>query len=396
MTNLWVLRSLRAEDYESMALSSGYAAMGWANSGDLTHVVDVAGIRAAVRRAFPFSDKETTDSCTDQLHQFRIRVVAGDYLLLLRRNNPNVAFGKVTGDYHYRTDLSDGIRHIREVDWIHSEIPRVAVEQDLRSMPSLNMIYLLEDEVVAQRIIDASSAATPSLENTASSGSSIATSGAPFQNFKRNLEYARNLAAGGAHLHDLGVGSFEVNDVFRAAWVQGVAALEYWVRQEVRTRMMRLAANPHLSRPQKFNSFPIPIEAVERILQGEATLADVVDDQLITTRGHIAYQNPDKIKDALSLIINTERLWESVAKTLQERSGDEGTLSGKEIQDKLTSVVFRRNKIAHEYDEDPRIATHKRSIDGSDVTQALDLIEQLAAAVLVAIEARSDPHRRQD
>ncbi len=198
MTNLWVLRSLRAEDYESMALSSGYAAMGWANSGDLTHVVDVAGIRAAVRRAFPFSDKETTDSCTDQLHQFRIRVVAGDYLLLLRRNNPNVAFGKVTGDYHYRTDLSDGIRHIREVDWIHSEIPRVAVEQDLRSMPSLNMIYLLEDEVVAQRIIDASSAATPSLENTASSGSSIATSGAPFQNFKRNLEYARNLAAGGA------------------------------------------------------------------------------------------------------------------------------------------------------------------------------------------------------
>ncbi len=83
-------------------------------------------------------------------------------------------------------------------------------------------------------------------------------------------------------------------------------------------------------------------------------------------------------------------------KTLQERSGDEGTLSGKEIQDKLTSVVFRRNKIAHEYDEDPRIATHKRSIDGSDVTQALDLIEQLAAAVLVAIEARSDPHRRQD
>ncbi len=104
---------------------------------------------------------------------------------------------------------------------------------------------------------------------------------------------------------------------FRAAWVQGVAALEYWVRQEVRTRMMRLAANPHLSRPQKFNSFfPIPIEAVERILQGEATLADVVDDQLITTRGHIAYQNPDKKikKDALSLIINTERLWESVAK----------------------------------------------------------------------------------
>jgi hypothetical protein len=30
-----------------------------------------------------------------------------------------------------------------------------------------------------------------------------------------------------------------VDDVFRAAWVQSVAALDHWVRQEVRYRMLR-------------------------------------------------------------------------------------------------------------------------------------------------------------
>lgn len=67
---------------------------------------------------------------------------------------------------------------------------------------------------------------------------------APYVNLQRNLNYARSLATAGQHLAQLDVRSFEVDDVFRAAWVQAVAALDHWVRQEVRYRMLRLAANP--------------------------------------------------------------------------------------------------------------------------------------------------------
>src|SRR5215470_10787288 len=93
----------------------------------------------------------------------------------------------------------------------------------------------------------------------------------PFANLQRNLNYARSLATAGQHLAKLEVGSFEVSDVFRAAWVQCVAALDQWVRQEVRGRMLDLAARPtRLPRPKGYATFQIPLEDIERVLQSRA------------------------------------------------------------------------------------------------------------------------------
>lgn len=53
---------------------------------------------------------------------------------------------------------------------------------------------------------------------------------------------------------------------------------------------------------------------------------------------------------------------------------------------RLVEIVRRRNKIAHEYDEDPVNAPAKQAIDAATVIQMLDWIEQLAAAILVVLD----------
>ena len=52
-----------------------------------------------------------------------------------------------------------------------------------------------------------------------------------FKEFERNLEFARRLVGGGRQLEELEEGSFEVADLYRAAWVQAVSALDPWVRE---------------------------------------------------------------------------------------------------------------------------------------------------------------------
>ncbi|MFB9235429.1 hypothetical protein ACFFWC_07730 [Plantactinospora siamensis] len=384
MAKLWIIRSLRAEAYEEIAFREGLVAVGWDAVGDLAAVADQAHIRARVKAAYPFVETSSADAYARQLFQFRSVVGPDDLVLLLRRSRPDVAVGWITGDYRYRLDLRDEVRHVRPVRWLRLDVPRSVVERELPSLPPLNMVFETgANGAVMKRILALADDRSPD-ERGPAAGQPVT----PFGSLQRNLNYARSLATAGQHLAQLQVGSFEVPDVFRAAWVQGVAALDQWVRQEVRSRMLTLAARPTgLPRPKGYATFQIPLEDIERVLQRRATLAEVVDERLGQSRGHLAYQHPDKIKEAFSLVSNVGNIWAAVATVLSERAGEGSVSTGPEVREQLIRIVRRRNKIAHEYDEDPDNPPNKRPIDSAVVTQTIDWIEQLAAAVLIVLDA---------
>lgn len=60
---------------------------------------------------------------------------------------------------------------------------------------------------------------------------------------------------------------------------------------------------------------------LEDVQRGRKSLADAIDQQLRETRSHLTYQ-PDKIKEAFSLVSNGGAFWNRVARVLTERSGD--------------------------------------------------------------------------
>ncbi|MEV4490689.1 hypothetical protein AB0K04_11305 [Micromonospora coxensis] len=390
MTQAWIVRAGRDDTYEDLALNKELVAVGWSATGDLTEATTLAAIRQRVREAYPEVAHKSADSYAIQLLAFRSRMSSGDIVLLLRRNSPDVAVGRITGPYDYRTDLASRICHVRSVSWSRTDLPRASVERELLALPPLTTVYRINqaDTVVRlQRLVSDPQhlSGTPVVEAEAATPASPDELSEPFANLQRNLNYARSLATAGQHLALLQVGAFEISDVFRAAWVQSVAALDHWVRQEIRSRMLRLAAQPGAKKPKAFSAFQISLGLVEQVQLGTATLVDALDQQL-RDRGHLVYQNPDKIREGFSLVHDVNGFWNRVAKVLTEQSGDGVTFTGAGVQQQLQQIVHRRHKIAHEYDENPDDPAKKREIDAPSATQTIDWIEQVAAAILVVLD----------
>ncbi|MFG3707088.1 restriction endonuclease [Micromonospora sp. NPDC047670] len=385
MTKAWIVRAGRDDSYDALALDKSLIAVGWSTAGDLTETTSATEIRERVRAAYPEVERRAVENYAIQLVAFRTKMSEGDIVLFLRRTSPDVAVGRVTGPYEYRTDLPSGIRHARSVRWSRTDIPRASVEREVLALPSLTTVYRINqaDSVARlERLLGFNTPAAVLADEpvTATPVSSDDGSG-PFTNLRRNLDYARSLATAGQHLDQLKVGAFEVSDVFRAAWVQSVAALDHWVRQEIRARMLKLAAQPNAQKPKAFMAFQISLGLVEQVNLGTKTLVEALDQQL-RDQGHLVYQNPDKIREGFGLVHDVKGFWDRVARVLTEQSGDGVAFTGKDVQEQLRQIVQRRHKIAHEYDEDLEGPNRKRPIDGAGATQTIDYIEQVAAAIL--------------
>jgi restriction system protein len=215
------------------------------------------------------------------------------------------------------------------------------------------------------------------------------TSGLPttnaYANLSRNLNYARNLTSAGSHLEQLQVNLFEVTDVYRAAWVQAVAALDHWVHQEIYDRMLSLTETPTAAKPDGYAKFELPLGVVERVQKGQQTLKNAVKDAMQVNFAYKTYQNPDKIREGLAHIADVKNLWARVANVLNEQVPG-SSLSAKQVEQRLREIVQRRNKIAHEYDEDPAKAPAKRHIDVGTTMETIDWLDQLALALLVVLD----------
>jgi hypothetical protein len=207
-----------------------------------------------------------------------------------------------------------------------------------------------------------------------------------FLDFERNLDYAKQLVRGGQSLTAIGVTAFDVGDVYRAAWVQAVAALDHWVHQEVYHRAILLAQQPGIPKPRKFREFTVPMELFEDVHHGSKPLDEALKKHLRQVIGRKTYQGFDDIKDGFAIITDVP-LWDRVTKVVNdERPADAMRLQVKDVRRMLGEIVWRRNKIAHEADRDADDNDNKRGIDANRTMQAIETLEMLSAAILVAID----------
>ncbi|MGW5049856.1 hypothetical protein [Actinokineospora sp. NPDC004072] len=203
------------------------------------------------------------------------------------------------------------------------------------------------------------------------------TSLSPLGEFGRNVEYALDLVRGGRYLERLKVGAFDVTDLYRAAWMQAVAALDHWVHREVYARAVGFAMNPSVPRPDRWSKIAVPMSTLEAVMQNKADLAEQFTDILRDQFGHLSFQNPANIKQAFAYVCSTP-LWPAVAKEM----GQGATATS--VQERLKEIVWRRNRIAHETDIDASTGA-RRPITDADVTDALEWIQQLATAIHAVI-----------
>jgi len=113
-------------------LDSGLSGGGWDQVPDLTACNSKEDIGKLVRATWPAAPEGRIGNYTGQLWALRGRVRPGDLMVMPLHTTKKVALGRVSGAYHYRAaEPEPGKRHVVDVEWIRTDLPRTAIKQDL-------------------------------------------------------------------------------------------------------------------------------------------------------------------------------------------------------------------------------------------------------------------------
>lgn len=127
---LWMVRGGRWGEHERVALENGLACIGFEDMPDLDPAFTRELMFDLVKKANPDTSEMGANNFTGQLFAFAHRMKPDDIVAMPIKNRSQVALGRVTGPYRYRTDLGE-IRHTRAVKWIRTDVPRTVFGQDL-------------------------------------------------------------------------------------------------------------------------------------------------------------------------------------------------------------------------------------------------------------------------
>lgn len=188
--------------------------------------------------------------------------------------------------------------------------------------------------------------------------------------FKENLKRVRELGDLAAAIQSLTMSVIDVSDIWRAQVVLVVSALDYFVHELARLGMVECAKG---TRPKTnaYLRFDIPLAATESALSGtshEIWVGETVREK----HAWQSFQDPDKLADAVRLI-SPIKLWDCV--------GVELGIPGKDVKTRLSLIVDRRNKIAHEADLDPANPGFRWPITAPMAKDTVDFIERLGDSI---------------
>lgn len=214
--------------------------------------------------------------------------------------------------------------------------------------------------------------------------------------FDSNVSQARALSTIYINLKE-GVGIEDVynNNLLKAQLVNVVSALDMFVHSVVKKGVIEIFKKTRRETP-KFQSFVFQAKTILRLLEvmtpgfipsSSDDIPEVIlEKELSDKLSFMSFQSPEKIVDALSLIWPEPHKMQSLADAM----GIAGTNindKANNMKQKLTTIIQRRNQIAHEGDIDP--ATQSvRAIELSDVTEATDFISCLGHAIFIKVTAK--------
>jgi len=197
---------------------------------------------------------------------------------------------------------------------------------------------------------------------------------AAIEQFRINIDRVRNLGAIFKALRSQTTEVLDLSDILRAELVMGVSALDHYVHELVRLGMLEIYHGHRIELPA-FLRFQVTLD---NIIQGIANPADDswLENQIRSRHGYQSFQRSDKIADAIRLISSVQ-LWNEVAQHL-------GT-TAQQVKQKLTLIVERRDKIAHEADMNPSFPGNRWPIDEILADDAIDFIELLAETIYTLV-----------
>jgi len=128
---LWMVRAGRHGEQEQKAIDNSFVTIGWNELPDLSKIKNKDELKKLYNKIYPGEKKMTIANEVGQIWRFLKEINIGDLVALPLKTQSAIAIGKVKGNYEYRKDFGELIRHIRKVKWIRVDIPRTDFDQDL-------------------------------------------------------------------------------------------------------------------------------------------------------------------------------------------------------------------------------------------------------------------------
>ena len=170
----------------------------------------------------------------------------------------------------------------------------------------------------------------------------------------------------------------DTSDLLRWQWVQAVSAFDKFVHDLVRIGMLEVFNNTRKATP-KFNSFKFTFTELNNI-KNSVNQESEFEKIILRKHSYLAFQDPDKVNDALSFIWNCNDKWKIIA----EKIGLEKDFCKKTLR----NIVIRRNQIVHEGDYIDSFS--RQEIDKQDVKETIYFIRLVGNTIYNICVSKDD------
>lgn len=168
------------------------------------------------------------------------------------------------------------------------------------------------------------------------------------------------------------------SDLLRWQWVLAVSALDKYIHDIVAAGMVEQYLKKRPTTP-KFDTFQLSMNVISNI---SASLAPEIEfrNEVVRKNSYLAFQDPDKIADALSFIWNEPNKWTVISQKMAT------TIDAPTLKTKLKNIVLRRNQIVHGGDcLQTSIPLFQQQITHADTVAVIQFITELVDAIDASI-----------
>ena len=170
----------------------------------------------------------------------------------------------------------------------------------------------------------------------------------------------------------------DASDLLRWQWVLAVSALDKYIHDIVTDGMVEQYINKKPHTP-KFDTFQLSMKTIIDI-QSAPVPEIAFRNEVIRKNSYLAFQDPDKIADALSFIWNVPNKWDVISRNMAT------PISSSDLKIKLKNIVVRRNQIVHEGDcLSTNIPLMQQPITIFDTQDVIQFITELVNAIDLSI-----------
>jgi hypothetical protein len=193
------------------------------------------------------------------------------------------------------------------------------------------------------------------------------------EKFRLNIKSVKDLDA----IYSLLVRNYplleeQASDILRAEIVLAVSALDCFIHDLVKQGIIETYQGIRTPSEQ-FPNYKIPLQFVKLIenTDNSEDRLSFLEKAITKINSKDSYQAPKGINYALQFI-NIKNIWQKTSELM--------AIKAKDIQDELSLIIDRRNKIAHEADYDALTGT-KTPIDQQNINDVIQFIEKFCESI---------------